>query len=145
VSTESNHDLQKDRTMLSEHTRALAKGRNFATLTTLRRDGSPTAQVMWVDCDDDHILINTEVHRVKYKHMVRDPRVVVVIIDGANPYSYAEVRGEVVEFVFGDAARAHIDELSQRYFGRPYIQEQIESERVICRIRPVSRAEERAK
>ena len=131
--------------MLDEHTRALAKGRNFATLTTLRKDGSPTAQVMWVDCDDDHILINTEVHRVKYRHMKRDPRVAVVIIDSDNPYSYAEIRGEVVGFVHGDAARAHIDELSQRYFGRPYIQEQIESQRVICRIRPASRAGETKK
>lgn len=131
--------------MLDEHTRALAKNRNFATLTTLRKDGSPTAQVMWVDCDDDHILINTEVHRAKYKNMVRDPRVVVVIIDSADPYSYAEIRGEVVEFVHGTPARAHIDELSQRYFGRPYIQQQIESERVICRIRPVPRAAGRAK
>ena len=114
------------------------EGANYAVATTLRKDGSPTAQVMWVDCDDDHILINTEVHRVKYRHMVRDPRVVVVIIDSANPYSYAEIRGEVVEFVRGDAARSHIDELSQRYFGRPYIQDQIESERVICRIRPIA-------
>lgn len=128
--------------MLDEHTRALAKGRNFASLTTLRADGSPTAQVMWVDCDDEHILINTEVHRVKYRHMVRDPRVVVLIIDSTDPYTYAEVRGEVVEFVRGEAARAHIDELSERYFGRPYIQEQIESERVICRIRPVTRTRE---
>lgn len=122
--------------MLDEHTRALAKGRNFASLTTLRKDGSPTAQVMWVDCDEEHILINTEVHRLKYRHMRRDPRVVVLIIDQANPYSYAEVRGEVVEFILGDRARAHIDELSERYFGRPYIAEQIESERVICKIRP---------
>lgn len=122
--------------MLDEHTRALAKGKNFASLTTLRKDGSPTAQVMWVDCDDEHILINTEVHRLKYRHMRRDPRVAVLIIDQANPYSYAEVRGEVVEFILGDPARAHIDELSERYFGRPYIPEQIESERVICRIRP---------
>ncbi|AZC14704.1 MULTISPECIES: PPOX class F420-dependent oxidoreductase [unclassified Microbacterium] len=122
--------------MLDEHTRALAKGKNFASLTTLRKDGSPTAQVMWVDCDDEHILINTEVHRLKYRHMRRDPRVAVLIIDQANPYSYAEVRGEVVEFILGDRARAHIDELSERYFGRPYIAEQIESERVICKIRP---------
>ena len=125
--------------MLDEQTRRLAKGKNFASLTTLRKDGSPTAQVMWVDCDDEHILINTEVHRLKYRHMARDPRVAVLIIDRENPYTYAEVRGEVVEFIRGDAARAHIDELSQRYFGRPYIQEQIESERVICRIRPFAR------
>jgi PPOX class probable F420-dependent enzyme len=125
--------------MLDEKTRRLAKGRNFASLTTLRKDGSPTAQVMWVDCDDEDILINTEVHRLKYRHMKRDPRVAVLIIDRENPYDYAEVRGEVVEFIRGDAARAHIDELSWRYFGRPYIQEQIESERVICRIRPFAR------
>ncbi|WJL96353.1 PPOX class F420-dependent oxidoreductase [Microbacterium sp. ET2] len=122
--------------MLDEHTRALAKGKNFASLTTLRKDGSPTAQVMWVDCDDEHILINTEVHRLKYRHMRHDPRVAVLIIDQANPYSYAEVRGEVIEFILGDRARAHIDELSERYFGRSYIAEQIESERVICKIRP---------
>lgn len=125
-------------TVLDDDTRKLAKGVNFASLTTLRKDGSPTAQVMWVDCDDDHILINTEVHRLKFRHMKRDPRVVVLIIDRENPYVYAEVRGEVVEFVHGPAARAHIDELSEKYFGRPYIVEQIESERVICRIRPVA-------
>ncbi|MCI2956535.1 PPOX class F420-dependent oxidoreductase [Agromyces atrinae] len=124
--------------MLSDAARTLAKGKNFASLTTLRKDGSPTAQVMWVDCDDEHILINTEVHRLKYKHMKRDPRVTVLIIDQENPYSYAEVRGEVVEFIGGDAARAHIDELSELYFGRPYKPEQIESERVICKIKPVA-------
>ncbi|MFS0732018.1 PPOX class F420-dependent oxidoreductase [Microbacterium sp. 1P10UB] len=125
-------------TGLTDDARRLAKGRNFASLTTLRKDGSPTAQVMWVDCDDEHILINTEVHRLKYRHMRRDARVAVLIIDQENPYSYAEIRGEVVEFILGAPARAHIDELSEKYFGRPYIAEQIESERVICRIRPVT-------
>ena len=127
--------------MLDEHTRALAKGLNFATLTTLRKDGSPTAQVMWVDCDEDHILINTEVHRVKFRHMKRDPRVAVLIIDSDSSYRYAEIRGEVIEFIHGPAARAHIDELSHRYFGRPYVEDQIESERVICRIRPYAKKE----
>lgn len=122
--------------VLNDDVRRLAKGANFASLTTLRKDGSPTAQVMWVDCDDEHILINTEVHRLKFRHMTRDPRVAVLIIDRENPYSYAEIRGEVVEFIRGPEARAHIDELSERYFGRPYIAEQIESERVVCKIRP---------
>jgi len=130
--------------MLDDRTRELAKGGNFASLTTLRKDGSPTAQVMWVDCDDEHILINTEVHRLKYRHMQRDPRVAVLIIDRDNPYVYAEVRGEVIEFIHGPEARTHIDELAQRYFGRPYIQEQIESERVICKIRPYPRKKESA-
>lgn len=133
---------RKDFPVLDEHTRALAQGGHFASLTTLRKDGSPTAQVMWVDCDDEHVIINTEVHRWKYRHMRRDPRVVVLIIDRDNPYSYAEVRGEVVEFVHGPAALEHADVLAQRYFGRPYTREQIESERVICKIRPYQTKEQ---
>ena len=43
--------------------KAMATEPNFATLTTLFEDGTPQTQVMWVDADDDHLLINTEVHR----------------------------------------------------------------------------------
>ena len=55
--------------------------------------------------------------------------------DEANPYSYVEVRGEVVETVAGSTARDHIDELSQKYTGGPY-KNPIGSERVILRIAP---------
>ena len=48
---------------------------------------------MWVDADDDHVLINTEVHRAKFKAVERDPRVTVMIWERENPYSYVEVRG----------------------------------------------------
>ena len=34
----------------------------------------------WVDADDDHVLINTEVHRAKFKAVERDPRVTVTIL-----------------------------------------------------------------
>ena len=45
------------------------------------------------------------------------------------------MRGTVVETVTGDEARAHIDALAQRYMGQDY-PGQIESERVIVRVRP---------
>jgi PPOX class probable F420-dependent enzyme len=90
---------------------------------------------MWVGCDDEHVLINTEIHRAKYKNMMRDGRVSVAIWDAQNPYSYVEVRGTVVDTIGGDAARADIEELSQKYTNGPY-PNQIESERVIVRIRP---------
>jgi len=63
--------------------------------------------------------------------------VTVAVFDAANPYHYAEVRGRVVEEVRGDAARSHIDELSQKYMGTPYGQP-IGSERVILKIAPDS-------
>ncbi len=123
--------------MLSEKLRHLATAGNFASFTTLKADGQPCAQVMWVDCDDEHIIINTEVHRAKFKNVKRDPRVVVLITDKDNPYEYAEVRGTVVELVHGVEARSHIDTLAWRYFNRPYTPEQIESERVMLKIKPL--------
>ena len=123
--------------MLSEKVRQLATGGNFASFTTLTADGQPCAQVMWVDCDDEHIIINTEVHRAKFKNIQRDPRVVVLIINNDNAYEYAEVRGTVVEVVHGEVARTHADTLAWRYFNRPYVPEQIKSERVILKIKPL--------
>jgi PPOX class probable F420-dependent enzyme len=124
--------------VLTERTVELATGKNFAVLTTLRSDGHPASQVMWVDADADHILINTEVHRRKFKNVLADPRVTVTIWESGNPYNYVEVRGVVAEIVYGQPARAHIDRLAMRYFGRPYDQDEIESERVILKIRPLS-------
>jgi PPOX class probable F420-dependent enzyme len=113
----------------------LAGGHNFAALTTLLPGGHPQTQVMWVDADEQHLLINTEVHRQKFRNVQRDPRVTVTIWDMEDPYRFVEVRGEVVEKVKGQEARDHIDELSQKYHGKPY-QTQIQSERVVLRIAP---------
>ncbi|HEX9992401.1 MAG TPA: PPOX class F420-dependent oxidoreductase [Acidimicrobiales bacterium] len=122
--------------MLDERIRALAEGPNFAAFTTLLPDGTPMTHVMWVAADEEHVLINTEVHRQKYRNVRRDPRVTVTIIDHENPYHFAEVRGTVVDTVTGPEARASIDELSMKYGGRPYPEDSIESERVILRIAP---------
>jgi PPOX class probable F420-dependent enzyme len=121
--------------MLQHATKELAQGKSFAALTTLFEDGRPQTNMMWVDADDDHVLINTEVHRQKYRNIKRDPRVTVAIFDPSNPYHYVEVRGRVVEEVRGERARAHIDELSAKYTGGPYAMP-ITSERVIVKIAP---------
>lgn len=123
--------------MLKPETIALIKGKNFATFTTLMKDGHPATQVMWVDCDDDCVLINTEVHRFKYKHVLRDPRVTVTVWNNESPYTYVEIRGVVSDMIEGPRAREHIDELSMCYYGRPYDPAIIQSERVLLRIRPL--------
>jgi PPOX class probable F420-dependent enzyme len=115
--------------------KALATGKNFGTLTTLMPDGQPQTQVMWVDADDDAVLINTEVHRAKYRNVQRDPRVTVTVWDAADPYRYVEARGRVVGEVRGQEARDHIDSASRRYTGGDY-GNAVQSERVILRIEP---------
>ena len=114
----------------------LAQDRNFAVFTVLLSSGQPMSHVMWVDADEDHVLINTEVHRAKFRAVERDPRVTVTIWQRDDPYTYAEVRGQVVETVRGPKARAHIDSLSRKYRGKDYDDAAITSERVILRIGP---------
>jgi PPOX class probable F420-dependent enzyme len=121
--------------MLHDKTRALASGKNFAVFTTRMPDGSAQSHVMWISADDEYLYINTETHRQKYKNIERDPRATVTIVDSEDFYNFVEVRGTVIEKIGGQAARDHIDELSQRYFGYPY-RNQIQSERVTLKIRP---------
>ena len=114
----------------------LAQAPNFATLSVILRSGMPMTHVMWVDADDEHVLMNTEVHRAKFRAVRRDPRVTVTIWRRDDPYAYAEVRGRVVETVRGPEARAHIDRLSRKYRGKDFDESAITSERVLLRIAP---------
>jgi PPOX class probable F420-dependent enzyme len=122
--------------MINPDVKALAKGKNFAAFTTMLPTGQPMTHVMWVDADDQHILINSEMGRQKVVNVTKNPRVTVTVIDAANPYHYAEVRGTVVDQVKGPRARAHIDELSEKYVGRPYDPNMIKTERVLLLIDP---------
>lgn len=122
--------------MLSEHIRNFATSGAFAAMSTLLPDGQPATQVMWVDADDDHLIINTELHRRKFASVQSDPRVTLCMWEPNNPYNQLEVRGRVVDVVYGQEARDHADKLAHRYFGRPYDPEIIKSERVLLKIRP---------
>lgn len=121
--------------MVEEGVKRLAQGPNFAALTTMGKDGMPSTHVMWVDADDEYVLINTEIHRAKFRNVKRDSRVAIAIWDHENPYRYAEVRGQVEGTIGGDEARSHIDTLSEKYMGHAY-KNKIESERVLLKIRP---------
>jgi PPOX class probable F420-dependent enzyme len=98
----------------------LAKGPNLATVVTLMPNGQPQALLTWVDTDGDVLLVNTEPQRQRVRNVVRDPRITILIHSAESPWDWAEVRGHVVETVKGQVARAHIDELSNRYVGTDY-------------------------
>lgn len=111
----------------------MAKGPNYAVLTTLFKNGSPQTQVMWVDADEEHILINTEIHRVKYKNIKNDPRVTVMIWMHDDPFKFVEVRGKVIGEITGEEAEKNINDLSEKYWNKPYPFE-IQTERIVLKI-----------
>ncbi len=122
--------------MLDPKVRDLAHGKNFGSISFHLPNGSIATHVMCVDEDEEHVLINTEVHRAKYKSITANPNVTIAIWSAENAYAYAEVRGTVTGEARGPEARAHIDALSQKYMGVDY-QPEIQSERVILQISPV--------
>ena len=119
---------------LDNKTIQMASGPNYATLTTLFKNGVPQTHVMWVDTDGENILINTEIHRFKYKNILKDPRVMVTIWKHDNPFKFVEVRGEVIAEITGQEARDNIDKLSQKYWEKPY-PFPIQSERIVLVIK----------
>lgn len=119
---------------LDEQVIRLAKERNLATVVTLMPDGQPQALPTWVDTDGEYVLVNTEPQRQRAKNVARDPRVTVLIQSATDPWDWAEVRGHLFDTVDGQAARDHIDELSEKYVGTKYRNAVGPNGRVILRI-----------
>jgi len=94
----------------------LLLGKNFASFSTLMKDGSPHVAPTWVDYDGDMILINTAAGRIKERNVSRDKRVALSVYDSSNPYNMVTIRGRLKEITEQDAD-SHIDKLAKRYLG----------------------------
>jgi PPOX class probable F420-dependent enzyme len=88
-------------------------------VTTLMPDGSPQISQTWAGTDGEHVLINTVDTHQKTRNIKRDPRIAIGVADPAAPARYWALRGRVVDATT-EGARESIDELSQKYLGRPY-------------------------
>jgi PPOX class probable F420-dependent enzyme len=119
---------------LPQGAQALLDGTNFATVATLEPDGSPQTSVVWIAREGDHVVFSTVLGRRKTGNMQRDPRVSVLVLDHANPYSYLEVRGRVAMTEQG--GQALIDALAGKYRGldRYPFDDGTDNVRVVCRV-----------
>ena len=112
------------------------EGKNFAAVSTLMPDGSPQVSVVWVDADEEYILINTAEGRVKPENLRRDGRVAISIFDAQNPYRQVMVRGKAEEDKRIDAEK-HIDKMAMKYLGvDKYPHRGPWEKRVVFRIKP---------
>ena len=104
---------------LSNETKQLLDGANFAHLATLMPDGSPQSAPVWVGRDGDRIVICTSENSLKARNTVRDPRVAISIVDFHDPYSEVQIRGRVVERR-PDPDLTTMDLISLKYTGKPF-------------------------
>jgi PPOX class probable F420-dependent enzyme len=104
--------------------RALLAKPNPATITTLRKDGSPVSVATWylLDSSEEHgdrIHVNMDEGRKRLAHIRGDPRVAMTVLDEANWYTHVSFTGRVVEMA-DDPDLAGIDRLARHYNGAPY-------------------------
>ena len=120
---------------LDEKARNFLKQPYVGTVTTLRQDGSPHSTIVWVDVDDDGLSFNTAAGRAKPRHLERDPRVSLLVVDPENTYKWVSISGTAE--LTTDDADDQIDRLAKKYLGQDeYPWRKPEEERVKVRIRP---------
>ncbi|MEV5431685.1 PPOX class F420-dependent oxidoreductase [Streptomyces sp. NPDC052701] len=92
---------------------------NPCVMATLRSDGTPVSTATWYLWDNGRVLINLDQGRVRLKHLRRDPRVTLTVLDGDDWYTHVTLIGRVVD-LHDDEGLADIDRLARHYTGHPY-------------------------
>ena len=105
------------------------------TVTTLRPDGSPHSTIVWVDVDENGPSFNTASGRAKPRHLERDPRVSLLVVDPEDSYKWLAVSGRAE--LTTEGADDQIDKLAKKYLGQDeYPWRKPEEQRLRVRIQP---------
>jgi PPOX class probable F420-dependent enzyme len=114
----------------------LFQDRNLAFVSTLGRDGSPLVTPVWAEMVGDLILINTFEASAKNKHVSKDKRIALSIVDHNNPFNMVSIQGRVVE-QSTEGADDHLKGLAKKYLGiGKYYYRKPNHKRIIIKIHP---------
>jgi len=119
--------------MLDPDVRRVLDTAAVAHLATLLPDGSPHSVPLWVGTDGERVAILTGPGSRKARNLRRDPRVAMSLTAPDDPFTPVMIRGQVAEWLDGDAAWEIIDRIATKYTGQPYPRGQ---ERIVALIEP---------
>jgi PPOX class probable F420-dependent enzyme len=123
-------------TLTKENVAKLFEGRNLAFISTLSKDGSPHVTPVWADIDEDIIQVNTSEASAKSKHVSRDPRVAISVVEQYNPYNMVSIMGKVIEQTTVGADQ-HLHKLAKKYLGiGKYYYRTPKDKRILLKIKP---------
>ena len=130
-------DTRVGTTKLSkEDLHRLFEFRNLIFISTLSKDGSPHITPVWAEMVEDLILINTFEASAKNKHINKDKRVAISVVEQNNPFNMVSIKGRVIEQTT-EGADDHIKKLAKRYLGiGKYYYRKPNHKRVIIKIKP---------
>jgi len=108
---------------LSKELKKAIDNNAFCAISTHLNEDEIQTHLMWVDYEEDYIIINTEKERKKTENIRNNANISLVIFHPTAMYSSWEIRGFVAEILSDKSADTHIDKLSLRYTGKPYRRE----------------------
>ena len=120
---------------LSEKAKTLIDGRNFGNLAFVTPSGNPHVSPVWVDRDEDVILINAADFRAKVRLLKPGQKIMLSVMDQQNPYKKVLIRGHVLE-ITKNGALDHNNRLSMKYLGTTEDPDRPIADRVMIRIQP---------
>jgi PPOX class probable F420-dependent enzyme len=107
-------------TPLPDRVLDLLRRPNPAVMATIAADGRPVTVATWYLLEDDgRILLGLDAERARLKHMRKDPRVSLTVLDGEDWYTHVSVQGRIVSIVDDEGLR-DIDRIAEHYTGKPY-------------------------
>ena len=102
---------------LEGRAKEIIEAKNFATVSTVREDGTVQSVVVWVHVDDQgRVLLNTAEGRAWRKNAARNGSLTVTVANHENPYEFVSITGSIVEDTH-EGADEHIDALAKKYMG----------------------------
>jgi PPOX class probable F420-dependent enzyme len=107
----------------------------FATLSTLGRDGAPRLTEVWFLHDDGELKLSLNTARQKTKDLRRRPNCSLFLLDLANPYRYVDVRGRAR--LEPDDDRAFAGRVGEKYGTDLSAHDRPGESRVVVTIEPV--------
>jgi PPOX class probable F420-dependent enzyme len=69
----------------------------FASLGTVRPDGTVQVNPMWFGFDGEHLRFSHTTKRAKFRNLQANPSMSLLIVDPDQPERYLELRGKLVE------------------------------------------------
>jgi len=90
-----------------------------AFIGTTRKDGSVEVVPVWFEQKDASFWINGGTNRGWFKHLQRDPRITLLLVDPKQMFRWAQVEGRMVNWA-EDPGGEHINQLSHRYLKQDY-------------------------
>lgn len=105
---------------LPDDIRTFLERPNPAVMATTAKDGRPVTAATWYLLEaDGRVLLNLDAERVRLRHVRRDPRVALDVLDGADWGTHASLQLSVQE-ITDDTDLADIDALARHYTGSAY-------------------------